>query len=94
MTAKSREISGSELDAARLVCNQISDLPKKLIRGKGEPKGGDIIEQTVGIWHWVADMQDWQFRSLAADCLDELAVGHDAPPSVSDQKIQLGNQEC
>ena len=76
-----------------MVFDQLAHPLKKLIRCKRFGQRGNIVEQPVGIRHWLTNMQDWQSRSLATDQPDELSVRNGAPPGIGDYEFQIGKNE-
>jgi hypothetical protein len=66
---------------------------EELFPGKRRSQRWNVVEQPIGIGHWITDMQNGQSRPFTTDGPDEVSIRDGTPAGVSDEKIQVGNQE-
>ena len=76
-----------------LLCDKTTDRVEQLFPSKRLSQRWNVIEQPIGIGHWITDMQDGQSRPFATDRPDEVSIRDGTPAGVGDEEIQVGNHE-
>ena len=76
-----------------LLCDKITHRVEELFPGTRLSQRWNVIEQPIGIGHWITNMQNGQSRPLATYQPYEVSIRDGTPAGVSDEEIQVGNQE-